>query len=164
MCRERADDFILNANERENVIRCAFIEAQAALLLEADSPTNGKMWSRNGNSKYLRMIRTLANKVLVEALCETDKAQQESIRRYIENFDVEIKPSLIKVAKQKEMIMIPMEMFHEIRDLYMVDCLGCEKDKHAIKKCDLRRKLLRFGLIMPGEDVKDKPCPYMEEL
>ena len=158
MCSSATKDTLLTSKERDNVMRCAAIEMQVSYLLKSHHP----MWLCN--QRKLKCIVTYARNILKDALKNIDSEQEKSIKRYINNCDFEITYSVQKIAKQKEMIMIPMEMFHEIRDLYMVDCLGCEKDKHAIKKCDLRRKLLRFGLIMPGEDVKDKPCPYMEEL
>lgn len=148
----------LNAAERENIMRCAMIKVQADHLL--DSKHDRWLPSR----KWIKTIRTLAEKTLVSAVRDVDKDQAQSLQRYINNCDFEIKFNSAKVAQNQDMLTIPMDMFLEMRDLYMVDCIGCEKDKHAIKKCELRRKLLRFGLIMPGKDPNTKPCPFKEEL
>jgi len=107
-------------------------------------------------------LRDLAQSIINQIIDGVDPDQATGILRFANNSELMVMPKSDARA-QKQWCIIDKEDIKTIIGDVVSGCAFCEKTEKEVKRCDLRKALLKCGLVSSDDSVmKEKPqdCPF----
>jgi len=107
-------------------------------------------------------LRDLAQSIINQIIDGVDPDQATGILRFANNCELMVVPKT-DARTQKQWCIIDKEDIQTIIGDVMSGCTFCDKDSKEVKHCDLRRALLKCGLVSADDSVmKDRQndCPF----
>ena len=118
------------------------------------------------NSELVRddlvALRDLAQSIINRIMEGVDPDQATGIMRFANNSELMVVPKS-DARVQKQWCIIDKEDIQTIIGDVVSGCMFCEKDEKEVRKCNLRRALLKCGLVSADDSVmkeKTSDCPF----
>ena len=114
-----------------------------------------------GHEKRIKTIRTYCQTMIDSLLADLDEDHEIFVKRHMKNIELVLEPT--DIAKKNPVIVIlNTQDVGELCRAAQWQCIGCELDKIAQKKCELRGLFLRCGAV--ARDNGKGVCPFKKGL
>lgn len=134
-------------------------QRKEAITLIAEMVGTGGSWVPekmfDGARKEFKTALTMLNKVLDHLCKDLDADQRDSLIRFCENNTLQFAPSSPHGLAEEFYTVAASDMAYLI-DQCAIECTGCTKSGREVKQCQMRRIMLRSGVLPSGE----KECPF----
>lgn len=107
--------------------------------------------------RYIKTIYTLTEKILECAEEGIDKDQLANLLRWADNCELQVMPRTNAKAGKKYVLVDVNDVERILRNS-LSDCGTCLKSAAEVKQCDLKKCLLRCG-VLPREGGRGE-CPF----
>ena len=140
----------LTKDERTMVLSVLASAACAAVLEESER------WPEEVRSLGAAAKEAL-NKCATIMVEDVEQDQMRAMYNMAENTHLSIMPKQSRhAAPGKEWVVVEQEVIDRITANSLTDCMICDKEGKAVKKCKLRRDLIACGI----EPRSEEGCPY----
>lgn len=110
----------------------------------------------------LIVLRDLAQSIINRIIDGVDPDQKTGVLRFANNSELMVVPKT-DARTQKQLCILDKEDIQTIITDVTSGCMFCEKVGKEVKKCDLRKALLKCGLVSANDSImKERPqeCPF----
>ena len=133
-------------------------EKKEAIALVATFISLAEKWDNaqlmQGVRKELGTCHALLEKVLDYLCKDLDEDQMHGMVLMCRNNELTFAPKMAKGLSEEFYTVPASDMMYILSQA--IECTGCDKEGKEIKKCEMRKHLLRAGMIPSGKNE----CPF----